>query len=302
MGISRRAAVAGLAAMVAGCTQSPRRPAGSGPVATGPVVAAPPLPPLAPMPLTRRQGAVAGPVDDPASFGLDAVVDLSHFNRVNDFSQVRDSGILGVIHKASEGGDWVDPLYASRRAQAEAAGLMWGAYHFGTYQRPGAEQAAAFLAAAQPGPATLLALDLELNERNQANTMDITRAEAFVRAVLTATGRLPVLYIHPAWADGEAMGGRGRTLGGAIRPGSLLAACDLWLADYRVQPELPSAWAGRGWLMWQYAGDGPSSGPFKARTRLVAGINSCDRNLFSADMSSLVAYWQRGSTQFSRRR
>ena len=301
MGISRRAAMAGLATLAAGCVQSPRRPAGSGPVASGPGVNTPALPPLAPLPLARRQGAVAGPVDDPAAVGLDAVVDLSHFNRVGDFAQVRDSGILGVIHKATEGGDWVDPLYAQRRAQAEAAGLMWGAYHFGTYQRSGADQAANFLATVQPGPSTLLALDLELNERNPANTMDITRAEDFVRAVLTATGRLPVLYIHPAWADGEAMGGRGRTLGGAIRPGSLLAACDLWLADYRAQPELPSAWVGRGWLLWQYAGDGPGAGPFKPRTRLVAGINSCDRNVFSSDASTLIAYWQRGP-RLSRRR
>jgi len=301
MGISRRTALAGLMTMVAGCTDSPRHRTGSGPVATGPVIGAPPLPPLAPMPLTRRPPAVAGPVIEPGAFGLDAVVDLSHFNRVNDFAAARESGIIGVIHKASEGGDWVDPLYTQRRAQAEAAGLLWGAYHFGTFQRSGAEQAAMFLATVQPDPHTLIALDLELNERNPSNTMDITRAEAFVRAIQNATGRLPVLYVHPAWADGEAMGGRGRTLGGVIRPGSMLAACDLWLADYRNRPELPSAWAGRGWLLWQYAGDGAAGGSFKPRTRLVSGINSCDRNLFAADRASLIAYWQRDS-RFSRRR
>ncbi|MEO0034149.1 MAG: hypothetical protein RLZZ501_172, partial [Pseudomonadota bacterium] len=75
MGISRRAAIAGLATLAAGCVQSPRRPAGSGPVASGPAgVNTPALPPLAPLPLARRQAAVAGPVDDPAAVGLDAVV------------------------------------------------------------------------------------------------------------------------------------------------------------------------------------------------------------------------------------
>lgn len=297
MSVSRRMAMMGLAATVAGCAAPPqlaRRPASP---ASAPTAA--PLPgddPVLLTPPSRRPSAMPGGVDDPSRFGLDAVIDISHFNRVGDIARARTgSNILGVIHKASEGYDWVDPLYSTRRAACEAAGLLWGAYHFGTFERPGAEQARAFLAAAQPSADTLLALDLELNDRNQANSMDIVRAENFVRTVLMATGRLPILYVHPAWADGEAMGGRGRTLGGAIRPGSMLAACDLWLADYRAQPELPTAWVGRGWRLWQYAGDGTSGGPFKTRTRQVAGIEKCDRNIFAADQATLIRYWRRGT-------
>ena len=63
-------------------------------------------------------------------------------SRVSDFAAVRRSGILGVIHKATEGGDFVDKSYAIRQPQAEQAGLLWGAYHFGTRPifrgRPGA--------------------------------------------------------------------------------------------------------------------------------------------------------------------
>ncbi|EPY01500.1 glycoside hydrolase family 25 protein [Magnetospirillum fulvum] len=295
MTVSRRMALMGLAATVAGCTSPPR-------LARSPSSSASAIPgapddqgQLVPQP-RRRPPAVPAYVDDPALIGLDAVIDISHFNRVSNLALARSSSnILGVIHKATEGYDWVDPLYAQRRAACEAAGMLWGAYHFGTFERPGAEQARSFLAAAQPSSDTLLALDLELNDRNQSNSMDIVRAEDFVRTVLMATGRLPILYIHPAWADGEAMGGRGRTLGGAIRPGSMLAACDLWLADYRAQPELPSAWVGRGWRLWQYAGDGTSGGPFKPRTRQVAGIEKCDRNLFAADQATLIRYWKRGN-------
>jgi lysozyme len=74
--------------------------------------------------------------------GLDAVIDISHNVTVTDFAAVRRSGILAVIHKVSEGGDWFDPSYATRRHQAESAGLLWGAYHFGTGQMSGAQQAA----------------------------------------------------------------------------------------------------------------------------------------------------------------
>src|SRR5262245_3996057 len=82
--------------------------------------------------------------------GLDAVIDISHNVTVDNFVAVRRSNILAVLHKATEG-DWVDPSYAYRRSQAEAAGLLWGAYHFGTGQYSGADQAMGFLSAAQPG-------------------------------------------------------------------------------------------------------------------------------------------------------
>jgi lysozyme len=258
------------------------------------VLAAMPLAGCGTSPQFRRSWATLASVADPVAVGLNAVVDISHSNRVTDFAAARGQGnVLAVIHKATEGYDWADPRYTERRIAAEAAGLLWGAYHFGTYERPGAEQASHYLAVAQPGPETLMALDLELNERNPANSMDISRAEDFVLTILTATGRLPMLYIHPAWADGEAVGGRTRTLGGAIRAGSVLAQCDLWLADYRVRPELPTAWSGRGGHLWQYTGDEEKSGgPFRAYARAVAGIERCDRSVFIADSDRLHRYWR----------
>jgi len=219
---------------------------------------------------------------------------MSHLVAVTDFTLVRrHSNILAVVHKASEGGDWRDPLYSERRPEAEAAGLLWGAYHFGTHQYSGAEQAAAFLAAAQPGPTTIMALDLEPNELNPANTMNIEQAEAFVLAIYQATGRLPLVYTHPIWADGGSYGRASISLGGAIGPQSILARCDLWLADYRDEPELPLAWAARGWRLWQYAGDvnADNGGSFDSSSRAVAGVERCDRNLFVGDAPALYRYW-----------
>ncbi|MBI3444335.1 MAG: glycoside hydrolase family 25 protein [Magnetospirillum sp.] len=258
----------GLALGLAACAQTP--------------VAVPSLPP--------RPRATPGMVDEPALIGLNAVIDLHHANNVKSFAAARDhSGIQAVIHKASEG-DWQDPRYEERRAMALEAGLLWGAYHFGTRQHPGRAQAQMFLAAARPDPSTLLVLDLELNERAPGNTMRLDAAEDFVREIAATTGRLPLLYVHPAWADGDTL--RGASLGGAIAPGSALAACDLWLADYRFEPELPRAWADRGWKMWQYAGDDASSGgPFRDRAREVRGIDRCDRSVFAGKADELANYW-----------
>src|SRR5262249_31221379 len=115
--ISRRGVVRGLAGLmapaIAGCGGKPP-PAPVSSVAPGPSSYPPPA--LSPDGSWR-----------PSVNGLDAVIDISHNVRVSDFRVVRSSGILAVIHKTSEGGDWFDPSYAPRRREAEQAGLLWGA-------------------------------------------------------------------------------------------------------------------------------------------------------------------------------
>jgi len=265
--INRRNVLSGLAAStVAGCSA---RQAPSGPYQY----------PIAPRPPDR------------ASLGLDAVIDISRFVTVTDFRLVRQSNILGVIQKATEGGDYVDPTCAVRRPQAEAAGLLWGTYHFGTGQMSGAQQAAFFLRVSQPGPKTLLALDLEANENNPSNSMRLDQAEAFVQAVAQATGRLPIVYVHPTWANGEPLPNSGLSLGARITPDSILARCGLWVADYHDSPEVPVAWEAKGWRLWQYAGDESAGRPAYGQTTIVRGVSHCDRNLFNGDAAALDRFW-----------
>jgi len=237
------------------------------------------------------------PASQPVRPGLDAVIDISHNVTVTDFAAVRRSDIHSVIHKVSEGGDWFDPSYAARRREAEAIGFLWGGYHFGTRQYSGEEQAAAFLSACRPGPSTLMALDLEPNDRNPRNTMTLSQAEAFVRTVHRATGRLPMVYTHAAWANGNRYGRRGLRLDRPVTASSILARCDLWLADYREQhPELPYAWADKGWRLWQYAADEtPDSYGHGSDFRAVEGVTHCDRNVFNGDIVELYRFWKGGS-------
>jgi lysozyme len=232
-----------------------------------------------------------GPSWGPQAKGLDAVIDISHNVTVSDFGQVRKANILAVIHKATEGGDWIDPSYAPRRVEAESNGLLWGAYHFGTRQYSGARQAQTFLAAARPTPRTLIALDFEVNDPRPNNTMTLQQAEEFVRVVHQATGRLPIVYTHAAWANGKS-GRRGVRLREPVGPNSILAQCDLWLADPREEPVVPDAWAGRGWRLWQYVADeSESNAAYGTASRAVPGVTHCDRNLFAGDTAELLHYW-----------
>jgi lysozyme len=227
--------------------------------------------------------------------GLDAVIDISRSVTVTSFRQVRESGIRGVIHKATEGGDYADSACAARRRQAEAAGLLWGTYHYGTGQMSGAQQAAFFLSMSRPGPRTLLALDLEANDNNPSNSMRLDQAEAFVRAVADATGRLPVVYVHPTWANGEPLPNSGLRFGARITPDSIVARCGLWVADYHDSPEVPFGWTGSGWRLWQYAGDESANRPAYNQTTIVQGVSHCDRNLFNGDAGTLDRFWGTGT-------
>ncbi|HTJ64481.1 MAG TPA: glycoside hydrolase family 25 protein [Alphaproteobacteria bacterium] len=266
--------MAGLAGMtLTGCAGSETREAANGPRAL--------------------RGTTVAQATGPRVRGLDGVIDISHLNTVTDFTLIRqNSHIHGILHKASEGGDWVDDAYTMRRPQAEAAGILWGAYHFGTHQYSGEDQARNFLAAAQPGPRTLVALDFEPNERHPKNSMDLAQAEAFVRVVYRETGRLPLVYTHPNWANGVAYGRAGTFLRRCVDENSVLAQCDLWLADYRESPEIPNAWARRGWRFWQYAGnETQDDDAYGSASRAVVGVDRCDRNLFAGDVAALHRYW-----------
>ncbi len=197
--------------------------------------------------------------------GLNVVVDLSHFNQVTSFQEIQQSGIVGVIHKATEGTGWADPTYASRKPQAVAAGLWWGSYHFGVNE-DGAAQAQYFLSTVNPQPQDLLALDFEQNPSSQ---MTIGQAEQFVTEVYKSTGRYPGFY-----SDALA----GSLLGDSQN--SILANCWFWRAEYGgTPPAVPPTWP--TWTMWQYTESGA-----------VAGIDgSCDRETFNGNVGSLAKLW-----------
>ena len=61
----------------------------------------------------------------------DVVFDISHYEKVSqDFVTTAKAGFVAVILKATQGTQFVDPTFLSRVAEARAAGLEVGAFHF----------------------------------------------------------------------------------------------------------------------------------------------------------------------------
>jgi lysozyme len=202
--------------------------------------------------------------------GANVIIDLSHHNGAVDLQKAKEDGIAGVIHKATQGLTYVDPMFAANRQKAAAAGLLFGAYHFGT-GADGAAQADFFLQTVQPAASDLLVLDFE--ENTAGPTMTLDQARAFITRVHVATNRWPGLY------GGHYLK---QMLGAQDDP--VLANCWLWLSQYGPDAVIPSAWD--SWTLWQYTDGsvGPSPQP-------VAGVGACDRSCYNGTVDDLMAFW-----------
>ncbi|HVO79612.1 MAG TPA: glycoside hydrolase family 25 protein [Terriglobales bacterium] len=198
------------------------------------------------------------------------VVDLSHFNATVDLAAARQAGIVGVIHKATQGWQYRDPLYAVHKTKAMAAGLLWGGYHFGV-GADGVVQAEHFLETVNPDAGTLLVLDFEGNP--QGPSMDLEEARAFVTHIQNVTGRWPGLY------GGHYLK---QLLGTNTDP--VLANCWLWLSQYGPTAVIPRNWS--QWTMWQYTDGAMGPPPYE-----VAGIGRCDRDMFNGSEADLRSFW-----------
>lgn len=202
---------------------------------------------------------------------INVLADISHHNGNVDLVKAKAAGLVGVIHKATQGTGMVDNTYQGNRQKALAAGLLWGAYHFGT-SGDGAAQADFFLKTAAPDSRTLLVLDYE---PNQNSTMTLDQARAFVSRVNQVTGRFPGLYSGSLIK--EQLGGK------PVDP--ILSQCFLWLAQYAAAPtNIPATW--QTWTLWQYT-DG-QSGP---QPHAVDGIGNCDRDQFNGTIEALQKLW-----------
>jgi len=201
---------------------------------------------------------------------LNVVIDISHHNANPNFQKAAAAGIVGVIHKATQGLGFKDPTYVTNRKKALDAGLLWGAYHFGT-GADGSDQAEFFLNFVEPGPDTLLVLDFEAN--TSGSSMTLVEAREFVSHVNAVAGRFPGLYSGNFIKE---------LLGTGHDP--VLAQCFFWLAQYGPVPVVPPNWP--FYTLWQY-----TDGAIGPEPHTVDGIGRCDREKFNGSLTELKKLW-----------
>ncbi|MCB0723104.1 MAG: glycoside hydrolase family 25 protein [Ignavibacteriae bacterium] len=204
---------------------------------------------------------------------INRVIDISHHNERINFEKVKEAGIIGVIHKATQGISFVDDKYRERKKEALENGLLWGAYHFGT-DKNGKNQADHFLNHIDNNNDTIIALDFERNDPKPYDTIHKKQGEDFIEAIHERFNLYPGIY-------------SGTFLHSQITNNSIFKKCWLWLIDWDNNPNWPkNIWD--KWTLWQYTGDGNGPEPHK-----VDGISgNCDRDKFNGEEYALKEFWE----------
>ncbi|MCX7889297.1 MAG: glycoside hydrolase family 25 protein [Rhodobacteraceae bacterium] len=199
-------------------------------------------------------------------------IDVSRWQGMIDWRTARANGVNFAFLKATEGGDIVDPAFATNWSAARAAGVPTGAYHFWYHCRSGAEQARWYIRHVPRAAGALPpVLDMEWTpfsptcaERRPAS--EIRReAAAFLRIVEAHFGRAAIIYTTPDfWEEAELSKLPGRH--------------EFWLRAVTAHPS--DRYEGQHWTFWQYTGTG-----------LVPGIaGRTDINVFRGSPEAWAAW------------
>lgn len=175
-------------------------------------------------------------------------IDISHWQDTIDWPAVKSDGIEFALAKATEATDYVDPTFDTNRAEAKAAGIAFGAYHFFRSDEDPTVQAQHFattMGSVETGEISPV-LDLETADGEGASTI-VERALTFLQVLESLTGRVPIIYTSPSFFDS--------TLDGP----AALGGYPLWIANWETScPTVPAAWA--DWSVWQYTDSGSVNG------------------------------------------
>lgn len=194
------------------------------------------------------------------------VIDMYHGDNneaLPDFAALKAAGIEAIIHKATQGSDYVDPLCASRLQAANDAGLLIACYHFGDGS-PVAAQFHNYLKTAQLIPGLDFGI-LDFERNPSGATMQSFQAAQFL-ASLVELKIAPVLYGSdlPREAKFKSM--------------AIVQNAWLWLAEYGPVESIPAPWTAATTLGWQFSDTGAEPG--------IKG--DVDLNYFPGD---LISQW-----------
>lgn len=173
-------------------------------------------------------------------------IDISHWQGFPDFEEVKAAGVLGMIHKVSEGTSYVDPNRATNCANAMKAGLAVATY-FWIKPGDGAKQAEFYLSKIDPVRGERVVIDYE-EDGCSLNTLHDA-----VQALLDYNMDLKITVYSGHLLKQELNG---------ECDDFLAANTDLWLAQY-TSDEGSISWPDETyeqWALWQYSETGELPG------------------------------------------
>lgn len=193
-----------------------------------------------------------------------AAIDIANYQGTPNMTAVRGAGIALVFIKATQGTGYVNPTFAVNRANATAAGLVRGFYHFAGGEDPTSEANHFCDTVGSLAAGDLVALDWEI-----ANPNPVTWCQVFLTVVKNRLGVQPGIYLNKSTESGL-------NWGPVVALGTWL-----WLADYDFAPAVvPNTVHWPVLALKQYSDRGSVPG--------VAGGVDCDT--FEGDLGALARY------------
>ncbi|UFW91989.1 glycoside hydrolase family 25 protein (plasmid) [Bradyrhizobium barranii] len=175
-------------------------------------------------------------------------IDISHHQGFPHFKDVRAAGVLGIIHKATEGTTFVDPNRVENCASALAAGLAVSTY-FWLKPGDGRSQAQFYLETIHAKRGERVCIDYE-----EEGCVVETLHDA-IQALLDADLDLRITVYSGHLLKDEL---------GHVCDSYLQDKTDLWLAEYRTESTIDDvSWASRTypcWTLHQYSETGEVPG------------------------------------------
>jgi lysozyme len=172
-------------------------------------------------------------------------IDISHHQGFPNFTEVRAAGVLGMIHKATEGSTFVDQNRAENCSNAEKAGIAISTYH---WLKPGdaKPQMEFYLATVDPVRGERVVIDYEEDGCTLTMLKDAVQALLDYKHDLKITVYSGHLLKEQLDSEHDAF---------------LHDNTDLWLAQYTTgTPSWPTGTYPEGWKLWQYSETGQVPG------------------------------------------
>lgn len=222
---------------------------------------------VGPLTWAALQGATPPVVIPPTTSGIITKgVDIYHGDDVTSWAKLKAASWEFVFIKASENYS-NDTMFSTNWANAKAADLLRGAYHFIHFNGDGSGQAQVLWKQleAHGFEDTDLPPVLDFEKETDFHPSDINICVDFMDEIKKLSGRKPIIYLSRSTPD-------------AMNNPSVLAQYTNWIASYTSTLHVPAPWT--DWQFWQNSGDG-----------LATGIsNKCDIDKFNGSVDELRAF------------
>ena len=198
-------------------------------------------------------------------------IDAARFQTSIDWAKAKRNGVQFAFVKATEGGDLLDPMFASHWKGARRAGVPVGAYHFYYFCTKPQVQARWFIRNVPRKRGALPpVLDMEWNPfsptcKTRPPAAEVRRQmKVFMDIVERHFKQRPVIYTTPQFYKDNGL--------------SRLRNEEFWLRSTAKTPK--QAYPGQPWSFWQYSGTG-----------LIPGIKGeVDLNVFAGNRRQWKAW------------